>query len=196
MMYKSLGQAVVLGSISDVNQHLKFEDADFPYGEEMHNNTSIHLASYNKLPDKLNILIESLSFDNVRLQKALNNPNLYGATPLHEAVWIGKPPHIYEKESSQGQLSKYKKEYYRRLSETPRTVRLLLEKGANPLSEEVLYPSGDFSKKSFSILEFISYQKTGRDESSKEFEVLTESEKLINSRIVIQEKTRNKKHQR
>lgn len=142
--------------------------ADFPY-PEMGNNTPVHLAAFNKVPDKLQLLLNSLRKDSERLKTALEATNDNGVTPLFEAVWVGRPPYAYAKEENPTpeQLERYKDMFYLNMENMPRTVKVLLDAGANANSAQKAYP-GEKGGASYTVMEWLQEQLSWQENIPEE----------------------------
>jgi len=161
--------------------------ADLPY-PEMGNNTPIHLAAFNKVPDKLQLLLNSLRKDPERLKTALEATNDNGVTPLFEAVWVGRPPYAYAKEENPTpeQLERYKDMFYLNMENMPRTVKVLLDAGANVDSMQKAYP-GEKGEASYTVMEWLQEQLSWQENIPEEKDpkvrkALEDSLKIIKQR--------------
>ena len=128
---------------------------------DMHNNTPVHLAAYNKWPDKLQVLLASLKDEPGRLKKVLEAINVNDVTPLFEAIWVGRPPHVFEKETkpSREVLLKYTENFNKCMENMPQTVRILLEAGADIDSKQKGYPGGKKEgSRAYTTMEWLNEQ--------------------------------------
>ena len=160
---------------------------DLPYAE-MHGNTLIHLAAYNKWPDKLKILLDSLRKDPERLKRALEAINNSGVTPLFEAIWVGRPPYDFEKtKPSEQDLIAFKEAFYTRMKNMPKTVQILLNAGANIANPQKGYPGGKEGP-AYTTIEWLkeqlNWQDRNPDKKDPKVQVaLEESLKVINQHL-------------
>ena len=86
--FDDMNSAVKLGKIETIKKFLERGDRADEARTGGDNNTPIHVAAFEKFPDKLQLLYESLP-EKDRLA-AINKPNLNGVTSLHEACLISK----------------------------------------------------------------------------------------------------------
>ena len=175
ILQDNLRNAIILAKREEVKSLLSLgAEADFKGTEKQHYNTPIHLAAYNKHVDMLSDLIESLPVD--KRYKALNEPNLNGATPLFEAVWITRPPR--EEDSKE-----YIAEYNRMIKEMPQTFELLLTKGARNLAQECNIGNGT----KISVSPWINHQlrkdKLGNITDCRENSALQQCRSILDKHI-------------
>ena len=160
---------------------------DFPY-PELADNTPIHLAAYNKWPDKLQILLDSLRKDPKRLKKALEAKNNNGITPLFEAAFVGRPPYDFaETKTSEKDFLDFQEAFRIRMENMPKTIQVLLNTGANIDNLKKGYPYGEKAR-GFTAIEWLEEQLRWQDTIPKEKDpdvrkALEESLKIVNQRM-------------
>ena len=153
--------------------------ADFPYHQTNGGNTPLHLAAYNKWPDRLKILLDSLKDDPQRLKKALESTNENGITPLFEAVSVGRPPYDFAKTNPPAdEMIEFKKNFYQRMENMPSIVELLLQYGADSNSQQKGFPGGIKRKISYTVKGWLTEQLKGQKDP-KVKKALEDSLKLI-----------------
>ena len=139
-VFKSVLHNGTLTHTQNMLSHGAMPDLAYP---ELHGNTPIHLLAYGKQPDKLKISLDALKKEPERLKKALEATNDNGITPLFEAIWVGRPPYDFAKtKPSKKDLIAFKKAFYTRMENMPKTVQILLNAGANPSNPQKGYPGG------------------------------------------------------
>ena len=170
--------------IQDMLSHGAMPDLAYA---ELHGNTPIHLAAYNKWPDNLKILLDSLKKEPERLKRALEATNDNGVTPLFEAIWVGRPPYDFAKTKpspSDEELEKFKTIFYARMKNMPKTVQVLLDAGANLDSPQKGFPGGKGGL-AYTTTEWLKEQLSWQDKNPDEKDprvkkALEKSLKIIN----------------
>lgn len=179
----NLRNAVINGTLEDVKEALKTEKANQQGTLEQHLNTPIHLAAYNCFPEKLEILL--LSLNREERIKVLNQPNLYGFTPLMDALYPMEQRGSYEQHHSREETEKYCSNYERRFNNMPKTIQRLLDDGANPNtpSKGKLYGSDEpkLGQHPLNLMELIEIQMQC-DENSLEYKTMSHCKEIIQAK--------------
>jgi len=130
--------AIINGTNEDVEKALKKVRADEILETET-NNSALHMAAYNGEPEKLAILLKSLKQEKVI---AVNTPNKNGFTPLMDALYPVQTMDSYAKEHTPEETKIREQWYKRRFENLPKTVKVLLDNGANPSPQNRANRSG------------------------------------------------------
>lgn len=147
-------------------------------------NTLVHLAAYNKQPNHLKLLLESLPVD--RKLKVINKANDMGVTPLHEAVLIGPNGDDFKKENSSAtstEIQQVQEIFNRQCVLMPQITDYLIKQGADSFFEKAVYmgPEQDVSISEYLDLMMKKPVLTSNDSQKKK--AFQTTKEIIQNRI-------------